>query len=70
MTIRSKVPKTVAFKEKEPHKTKSAQDWKEEEKPQISFEAIIKEMQDKKPPLSLPCSPIRIGISKMEPTNL
>ncbi len=72
MTTRNKVPKTVALKEKERHKAKSAQDWKKEEKLQKRFEATIKEMQDKEPPLSLPCFPSKIGISKtgMEPTNL
>jgi len=39
-----------------------------------SFKKVlrIKEMQDKEPPLFLPCFPIGIGISKtrMEPTDL
>jgi hypothetical protein len=72
VTTRNKVPKIVAFKEKEPQKEKFAHDWKEEEKFQKSFEATIKEMQDKEPPLFLPCFPIGIGISRtrMEPTDL
>ncbi len=70
MITRNKVPMTMAFKEKEPYKAKSTQDWKEENL-QKSFEATIKEIQDKKPPMSLPCSAIETRTSKtrMEPIN-
>jgi len=47
VTTRSKVPKSVAFKEKEPHKAKFAHDWKEEDKLQKTFDTTIKEMQEK-----------------------
>ncbi len=72
MTIKNKVLETLAFKEKEPYKTKLAQDWKEEENLQKKIETTIKEMQDKEPLLSLPCFLIKTIISRigMEPTNL
>ncbi len=62
MTTRSKVPKFVWLLRRRNHTKLSL--------PRI--ETTIKEMHNKEPPLSLPCSLIRIGISKigMEPTNL
>jgi len=48
---RSEVLETIAFKEKESKKTKTTMNWDEEEKLYKSFEVVIQQIHEKKPPM-------------------